>query len=93
MVFPFQDDFSVGAINGTNAKSAINPTVTNASEIVEIQDDSDDTKTSSKVESEVAVGNGVDSSSKPVSGPTANLTQPGANGTTTASFAGGPICK
>jgi hypothetical protein len=74
VAFPFQGNFSVGTIHRTNAKSANNPTVTNASEIVEIQDNNDNTKT---FESKVAVGNRVASGSNPVSGPTAALTQPG----------------
>ncbi len=85
VAFPFQDNFSVGTIHGTNAKSGNNPTITNTSEIVEIQDNNDNTKTSSRFESEVVVGSRIASGFKPVSGPTANLTQPGADGTPIAS--------
>ncbi len=104
VAFPFKDDFSVGNIHGTNAKSVNNPT---AMEIVEIQDNNDDTYTLSGVESEVAVGNWVVSSSNPVSGQATNLPQPRTDRTPTASggshnpastrpagrVAGGPIGK
>jgi hypothetical protein len=103
MVFPIQDDFSVGTIHGANAKAstpsaAAAPTAT---EVVEIQDDKDDVsvltaKTTSKAQSEVAVGSRVASGSNPVSGPTAVSTQPGAasggsNNPTSNGLAGGAV--
>ncbi len=83
--FPFQNDFSVGTIHGANAKAttlsaAATPTTT---EVVEIQDDKEDVsvltaKTTSKAQSEIAIGSQVASSSNSLSGPTAVSTQPGA---------------
>ncbi len=85
VVFPFQDDFSVGTIHGANVKAstpraAAAPTAT---EVVEIQDNKDDVsvlagKTSSKAQSKVAIGSRVASSSNPISGPTTVSTHPGA---------------
>jgi hypothetical protein len=87
MAFPFQDDFSVGTIHGTNAKAPTPSTAVapSATEVVEIQDDGDDvsvltSKTASKARSKVVVGSWVDSGSNPVSGPTTDSTQPGAVG-------------
>ncbi len=79
VAFPFQDDFSVGSIHGGDAK----PAAPSAKEIVEIQDNKDNvsilmTKTPSGAQSDVVVGSQVASGSNPVSGPTANSTQPGA---------------
>ncbi len=79
MAFPFQDDFSIGAIHGANAK-AVTP---NVNKVVEIQDDEDNvsiltTKTAGENQCKVIVGSRVASGSNPVSGPTANSTPPGA---------------
>jgi hypothetical protein len=79
VAFPFQDDFSAGTIHGGNAK----PAAPSAKEIMEIQDNKDNisvltTKTSSGAQLEVFVGSWVASGSNPVSGPTADSTQPGA---------------
>jgi hypothetical protein len=85
VAFPFQDDFSIRTIHRANAKAATpsaaaSPTAT---EVVEIQNNKDDvsvltTKTTSKAQSEVAVGSRIASSSNPVSSLTAISTQPGA---------------
>ncbi len=77
MAFPFQDNFSVGTIHGTNAKA----TIPSTSNVVEIQDNKDGinvlmTKTASGAQSEVVVGSRVASISDPISGPTANSTPP-----------------
>jgi hypothetical protein len=79
VVFPFQDDFLVGTIHGANAKTF----TSNVNNVVEIQDNGDDvsilmTKTAGDTQSEIVVGSWVASGSNPVSGPTANSTQPGA---------------
>ncbi len=84
VVFPFQDDFSVGTIHGANMKTttqetAATPTTT---EVVEIQDNDDNisvliSKTTSEGHSNVTVGSRVASGSNPVSGPTAASTQSG----------------
>jgi hypothetical protein len=81
VAFPFQDDFSIGTIHRGDAK----PTAPSAKDIVEIQDDNDNVsvltmKTSSGAQSNVVIGSRVASGSNPVSGPTANSTQPGAAG-------------
>ncbi len=83
VAFPFQDDFSVGTIHGTNVQAstpgiAAAPTAT---EVVEIQDDNKEVsvltaKTTSKAQSNVAVGSRVASCSNPASGPTNASTQP-----------------
>jgi hypothetical protein len=78
VTFPFQDDFLVGSIHKGNAKAATPST----KEVVEIKDNEDDisiltTKTTSGAQLEVVVGSRVASGSNPVSGPTANSTQPG----------------
>jgi hypothetical protein len=79
VAFPFQDEFSVGAIYGANANKADTP---NVNKVVEIQDNNEDisvltTKTAGETQLEVVVGSRVASGSNPVSGPTANSTQPG----------------
>jgi hypothetical protein len=79
VAFPFQDDFSVGIINGANAKT-VTP---DANKEVEIQDNGDNgsiltTKTAGDTQSKGIVGSQVASAPNPVSGPTANSTQPGA---------------
>ncbi len=79
VAFPFQDNFSAGTIHGANTKT-VTP---NVNDVVEIQDNGDNvsiltTKTAKDTQSEVIVGSRVASSSNPVSGPTANSTQPGA---------------
>ncbi len=82
--FPFQDDFSVGTIHGAKAKTPTQDTAVApaAAEIVEIQDNDNDVsvltlKTTSKAQTDVAVGCWVASGSNPVSGPAANSTQSG----------------
>jgi hypothetical protein len=79
VVFPFQDDFSVGTIHGANTKT-VTP---NVNEVVEIQDNSDNesiltAKTAGDTQSKVVVGSRVASGPNPVSDPTADSTQPGA---------------
>jgi hypothetical protein len=85
VAFPFQDDFSIGTIQGANKKAGApsEATAPSATECVEIQDDKDDvsilsTKTSSETQSDVVIGSRVASGSNPIAGPTANSTQPGA---------------
>jgi hypothetical protein len=85
VAFPFQDDFFVDTIHGTNAKAPTPSTAAapSATEVVEIQDDGDNisilsAKTASEAQSEVVVGSRVAFGSNPVSGPTANSTQLGA---------------
>jgi hypothetical protein len=85
VVFPFQDDFSVGTICRANAKAATpsaaaTPTTT---EVVKIQDNEDNVgvltaKFTSEAQSEVTVGSWVASSFNLASSPTAMSTQPGA---------------
>ncbi len=75
----FPSNFSVGTIHRANANKAVTPTV---NKVVEIQDDADDvsvltTKTAEETQLKVVVGSWVASSSNPISGPTANFTQPG----------------
>ncbi len=78
VAFPFQDNFLVGTIHGANANKAATP---NKNKEIEIQDDDNDvsiltTKTTRDMQLEVVVGSWVASGSNPVSGPTANSTQP-----------------
>ncbi len=83
VVFPFQDDFSVGTIHRANQKTST-PGATaaqTAAEFVEIQDKEDNVsvltaKTTSKVLTNVAVGSWFASGSNPVSNPTSVSTQP-----------------
>jgi hypothetical protein len=103
VAFPFQEDFSVGAIHSATAKA----TTPSSSDIVEIQDNEDDaivltTKTASGAQSKVVVGSRVASGSNPVSGPTADSTPPGdagdgledpANAGLGGRAVGGPIGK
>ncbi len=77
VVFPFDDDFSIGTIHGVNAAKQPTPM---ASEVVEIQDDKDNvsvlmTKTGADTQPEVVVGCRAASGSNPVVGPTATATQ------------------
>ena len=77
VAFPFDDDFSVGTIQGANA--AVHPTL-KTGEVVEIQDDEDDasiqtTKTGTVSQPEVVVGSQTPSGSNPLVGPTAIATQ------------------
>jgi hypothetical protein len=86
VVFPFQDDFLVRTIHGTNVQAstpgaAASPTAT---EVIEIQDDDKEVsvltaKITSEAQSHVAVGSRVASGSNPTSGPTAPSTQPKAS--------------
>ncbi len=85
VAFPFQDNFSVGTIHGTNAKAPTPSAAAapSATEVVEIQDNRDDfsilsANTASKTQSKVIVGSRVAFSSNLVSGPSADSTQPGA---------------
>jgi hypothetical protein len=85
VAFPFQDDFSVGTIHGTNKKAGTpsKAAAPSATDIMETQDNEDNvsvlsTKTSSETQSDIVVGSRVASGSKPISGPTADSTQPGA---------------
>jgi hypothetical protein len=85
VVFPFQDDFSVGTIHGANKKAGApsEAAASSATEIIKTQDNKDNvsilsSKTSSETQSNVVVGSRVASGSNPISGPTANSTQPGA---------------
>ncbi len=84
VTFPFQDDFSVGTIHGTNMKTTTQETAAapTATEVVEIQDNNDNIsvltlKTTSKGHPNVTVGSRVASGSNPVSGPTAAFPQSG----------------
>ena len=77
VAFPFDDNFSVGAIHGANAAKQPTPT---ARAVVEIQDDEDNvsvltTKTGADNQPEVIVGSRAPSGSNPVVGPTAAATQ------------------
>jgi hypothetical protein len=83
MVFPFQDNFSVGTIHGANQKTSTPGAAAAqmAAEVFEIQDNKDNVsvltaKTTSKVLSDVAIGSWFASSSNPVSGPTSVSTKP-----------------
>jgi hypothetical protein len=85
VAFPFQDNFSVGTIHGANAKAPTPSTAAapSGTVVVKIQDNRDDVcilsaKTASKAQSGVVVGSQVASGSNPISGSTANSTQPGA---------------
>jgi hypothetical protein len=80
--FPFQDNFSVGTIHGAKAKTPTQDTAAAlaTAEIVEIKDDDNNvsvltSKTTSKAQTDIAVGCRVATGSNPVSGPTANFTQ------------------
>ncbi len=81
--FPFQDDFSVGTIHGTQTKSPTQGTAVAlaVAEIVEVQDNDDDvsvlsSKTTSEAQTDVAVGNRIATRSNHSNGPAANSTQP-----------------
>ncbi len=83
VAFPFQDNFSIGTIHGSNQKTSTPGTAAAqmAAKVVEIQEDEDNVSvltanTSSKVLTDVAVGSRFASSSNPVSGPTSVSTQP-----------------
>ena len=98
MAFPFDDDFSVGTIHGSNAAKQPTP---NAGEVVEIQDDEDvvsvlTTKTGADTQSEVVVGSQALPGPNPVVGPTAAATQTepasgGSSDPTSAGLAGGAV--
>ncbi len=83
VAFPFQDDFSVGTIQGANQKTPTPSAATTpaAMDIVEIQDNKDNVsvltaKTPSKALTNAAIGSRVAFGSNPVSGLTAVPTQP-----------------
>jgi hypothetical protein len=96
LVFPFQDDFSVGSNHGLNVSPMTNLSAPTASKIIKIQDDNYDisvltTNTSSKLRNppldkwrkpESVFGTRVASSSDPIliSGPTADTTPTGVDG-------------
>ncbi len=78
VAFPFEDDFSVRTIHGTNAANQPTPT---SSKVVEIQDNDDDVSillTKTGVDNQpihTKVGSRVASGFNPVVGPTADSTQ------------------
>jgi hypothetical protein len=82
--FPFQDNFSVETIHGTQTKSPTQGTAAAlaAAEIVEVQDNDYNisvlsSKTISKAQTDVAVGNWIATGSNHSNGPATNSTQPG----------------
>ena len=82
MAFNFQDDFSVGTIRGTNAKTTSKDLgePATAAEVVELEDDNDDvsvltTKTTGEIQNNVS-GSRAASGSTSVDGPGANSSQP-----------------
>jgi hypothetical protein len=82
--FPFQDDFSVRTIHRAKAKTPTQDTAAApaGAEIVEIEDNDDNvsvltSKTTSKAQTDVAVGCRLASGSNPFSGPAADSTQSG----------------
>ena len=100
MAFNFQDNFSVGTIHGTNAKTTSKDSgePAAAAEVVEIKDDNDDvsvltTKTTGEIQNGVS-GSRAASGSTSVDGPAANSCQPetgrgGSPNPATASLTGG----
>jgi hypothetical protein len=102
VVFPFDDNFSVGTIHGANAAKQSTPA---ASAVVEIQDDEDfvsvrTTKIRAENYPEVTVWSRATSGSNPVVGPTAAPTQTAtasrgssdpASAGPTGGAAGGPV--
>jgi hypothetical protein len=83
VVFPFQDDFSIGTIHGANQKTSTPGAAVarTAAKVIEIQDNMDGVsvltaKTTSKILTDVIVGSQFASGSNPVSGPTSVSTQP-----------------
>ena len=79
--FPFQDNFSVGIIHGAKEKTPTQDTAAAlaTAEIVEIKDNDNNvsvltSKTTSKAQTNIAVGCRVATGSNPFSGPTANFT-------------------
>jgi hypothetical protein len=94
--FPFQDDFSVGTIHGTNAKAPLREQGMDKSDVIKIVDVNDDisvltTKTQDKLlalllqerqKRKSTIGHRAASGTDPlVSGPTANTTPAGTTGT------------
>ncbi len=80
--FPFQDNFSIGRIHGAKAKTPTQDTAAAlaTAKIVEIKDDDNHisvltSKTTSKAQTNIAVGCRVATGSNPVSGSTSNFTQ------------------
>jgi hypothetical protein len=78
VAFPFEDNFSVGTIQGANTTAK--PSSSTVNKVVEIQDDEDDvsvltTKTRADNQSKVVVGSRAASGSNPVIGPTTESTQ------------------
>jgi hypothetical protein len=106
MAFPFQDDFSVGTVHGTNMKPPSKDQGAEEAEVIEILDDDDDvsvhtTKTQDKLlalllqerrKSKSAIGHRAASGTNPlVSGPTANATPAGATRTAPLAAEGSQI--
>jgi hypothetical protein len=86
VVFPYSKMTSL-LVPETNVRPTNDPAPTSASEIVETQNN-DTSKTSCRLQSEVVVVNRAASGSNPVSGPTANSTHPGADGTSPTASGG-----
>ncbi len=104
--FPFQDDFSVGTIHGTNAKAPSREQGADESDVIKIVDDGNDfsvlmTKTQDKLltlllqerqKRKSAISHWAASGTNPlVSGPTTNTTPAGATGTAPVAAVGSQI--
>jgi hypothetical protein len=104
--FPFQDDFSVGTIHGTNMKPPSEDQGAKKAEVIEIADNDDDvsvltTKTQDELlalllqerrKGKYAIGRRAASGTNPlVSGPTANATPAGVTGTAPVAAEGSQI--
>ena len=104
--FPFQDDFSVGMIHGTNMKALSKEQGAEEAEVIEIVNDDNDvsvltTKTQDKLlalllqerqKRKSAIGRRAASGTDPlVSGPTSNTAPAGATGTAPVAAAGSQI--
>jgi hypothetical protein len=106
MAFPFQDDFSIGTIHGTNMKAPSKDQGAEEAEVIKIVDDDKDvsvltTKTQDELlalllqerhKSKSAIGRQAAFGTNPlVSGPTANATPAGATGTAPGAAEGSQI--
>ncbi len=104
--FPFQDDFSIRTIHGTNAKAPSKEQGADESDVIEIIDNNDDasvltTKTQDKLFSlllqerqkrKSAIGHRAASGTNPlISGPTTNTTPAGVTGTAPVAAVGSQI--
>jgi hypothetical protein len=104
--FPFQDDFSIRTIHGTNAKPPSREQGVDESDVIKIVDNGDDvsiltTKTQDKLlalllqerqKRKSAIGHRAASGTNPlISGPTANTTPAGATGTAPVAAVGSQI--